>query len=67
MGIEERRIRGDGLLVGPQRGFGVLSFQHHPLVEARLRPVRRLGHFLAFDHAQGAVGRIALELEQVLP
>ena len=40
--------------------------QRHGLVEPRFRPARLLAGVPAFDHAQRAIGRIAVEAQQVL-
>ena len=66
MGVEERRVRGNGLLVRSQCSFGVPALQGDSPVEPACRGRRRLRD-LAFDDAQGAIGGIAFEREQVLP
>jgi len=66
MGVEERRVFVNGLLVRSQCSFGVLALQGDSSIEAARRAWRRLRH-LAFDHAQGAIDGIAFERQQVLP
>src|SRR5258706_706356 len=65
-GAQVRRIRFECARIGFQRGPGTAALELASAVEPVLGDPGGAG-VVALDHAQGAVGRIAVEGEQILP